>query len=104
MNRLRVLKQRAAKNGIFVIRALDNASRYDIVDSCGPQGWQLSKREACYYAARAASKPPKTRMYATSIDGKWHRWNCEKVAAPFVTAKPCKCARLVVKSSPPRMP
>lgn len=95
MNRLRVLKQRAAREGIGMMRNADAGKAWDVVDSCGPRGEALTYRAAVNLAA-AIAKKQKSRMYGTDASGKWHRWNCEKVAAPFVKSRPCDCSRLVV--------
>jgi hypothetical protein len=77
MNRQRVLKQRAARNGVFVMRALDAApNQWDVVDSCGHHGGKLTKRAAINLAAKITAKQHKFRMYGTDIAGTWHRWNC----------------------------
>lgn len=96
MNRQRVLKQRAARNGVGVMRSMDVAKAWDVVDSCGPHGAILTKRAAINLAAQMTAKKQKTRMYGTDATGMWHRWNCEKVACATVISHPCKCQRLVV--------
>jgi len=96
MNRKKMRQQRAARKGVYVIRALDGQMGWDIVDSSGPRGLIVTKREAINVATRITAKTIKTRMYGSDVSGQWHRWNCEKVAAPFVDRRPCKCQRLVV--------
>lgn len=97
MNRQRLLKQRAVRSGIFPIRSMTKPGAWDVADSCGPRGLELSKREATNFAASIARHKPKTRFYATDAAGQWHRANCEKVANPkLAKVRPCKCQRLVV--------
>jgi hypothetical protein len=96
MNRLQVLKQRAARAGIGILRSPDPRKGWDVVDSCGPRGLSLTRREAIVLASGIALHKPKIRMYGTDVKGQWHRWNCEKVAAPSVKPTSCQCGRLVV--------
>ena len=97
MNRQRVLKRRAGRNGVGIMRSMSEAAKgWDVVDSFGPLGLALTKRAAINQAAQMVAKKPKSRMYGTDASGMWHRWNCEKVASPYVASKPCECQRLVV--------
>lgn len=97
MNRQRVLKQRAARNGVGIMHSMDGSTKgWDVADSCGPHGLALTRREAISRAAQMGTKKPKFRLYGTDASGMWHRWNCEKVACLHVASKPCKCQRLVV--------
>ena len=96
MNRHRLLKQRAARNGVFVMRSIESNKGWDVVDTCGPHGATLTKRAAINLATRMTAQMHKSRMYGTDSSGQWHRWNCEKVAAPCVASRRCNCQRLVV--------
>lgn len=94
MNRKQLLKQRAARNNVFIYRRDDG--KYDIVDSCGPRDLILTKRTAINMAAQIVRRKQKVRVYVTTKDGQHHRWNCEKVATTGVESFPCKCSRLVI--------
>lgn len=96
MNRLQVLKQRAAKRGVGIMRSMTNPGAWDVVDSCGPRGLELSRRGAIQFAACCALRIPKVRVYQTDADGRWHRGTCEKVAHASTKSHPCNCGRLVV--------
>lgn len=95
MNRCKRLKQRARRNGVFVIRALDGKKGWDVVDACGPRGLVLPERAALNLAVQAAQQC-RTRVYVADSALMWHRWNCEKVASSSVAARPCKCQYLKV--------
>lgn len=97
MNRLQVLKQRAARSGIYIMRAMTNSEAWDVVDSYGPRGLELSRRSAINFATSCALRTLKLRVYVTDAAGQWHRASCEKVAHPSVKSHPCNCGRLVVR-------
>lgn len=98
MNRQRILKQRAARHGLYVQRSLEGpANAWDIIDAMGPQGLSLTRRAAINRAGQMARKTEKVRMYVSDASGSMHRWNCEKVAAAHVRSHPCKCQRLDVQ-------
>lgn len=100
MNRLRVLRQRAVRNGVFPMRSMESTKLWDIVDSCGPRGLELTKREAINLAGRIAVRKEKMRVYLSDIDGVWHRSSCEKVASQHAApVHPCDCRRLDLNSS-----
>lgn len=97
MKRLNLLKKRAALRGLFVYKSQTNPAKWGIIDSCGPQGHELSQREAILTAYKASLVSSKVRAYVTDSSGAWHRGSCEKVAPTFATVKKrCKCSRLVV--------
>jgi hypothetical protein len=100
MSRLQTLKQRAASRGVFIMRSFDNDKKWDVVDSCGPRGLQLTRRGAIQFAHGCARNPVHIRGYVTDVNGQWHRGICEKVAPKFSPSRPCKCSRLVVHSTP----
>lgn len=98
MNRLRVLKQRATRAQIGIMRHLDDPLFWDVIDSCGPRGLRLSRRSAINFAGAIASRGrPNIKAYLTDSKGQWHRGDCVEVANRHTIApKPCDCSRLVV--------
>lgn len=93
MNRLRILKQRAARQNLGIIKSLTGEKGWDTVDSCGPAGLLLTKRAAINLIG--SCKPSKIKVYVRQASGMWHRGGCEVVAPAFAAVRrPCNCQRL----------
>jgi hypothetical protein len=61
MTRLRLLRQRAARRGVYLLAAYPDTSKFDVFAESesilGPRGLSLSKRQAVLLAAQIASHP-----------------------------------------------